>query len=160
MLPGKTLCIASGKGGVGKSSLTANLAAALCAVGLKVVIIDADIGLRSQDAMLGLENHVVYDLVDVSGKECTLEQALLDHPSIAGLRLLPAAQFSRVRALEPDRLRKIIHELKANADFILVDSPAGVERGFRNILNAGAAENRALSFLQESLFYHLRKNFM
>ena len=103
-----SICVASGKGGAGKSVVTANLGAILARRGYSVVIIDMDIGLRSQDALLSLENQVVYDLVDVASKDCKLEQALLPHPAISGLSLLPAAQFARVRALAPERLRKIL----------------------------------------------------
>ncbi len=133
----ESICIASGKGGVGKSTFTANLGAVLAHRGLSVVIIDMDIGLRSQDALLSLENRIVYDLVDVASKECDLDQALVSHPSIPGLTLLPAAQFARSKALEPARLRKILAELKTGHDYILLDCPAGIERGFRNALNAG-----------------------
>ena len=132
-----SITVASGKGGVGKSTFTANLGAVLAHRGSSVVILDLDIGLRSQDALLSLENRVVYDLVDVSSKECDLEQALLAHPDIPGLSLLPAAQFARAKALDPGRLKAILEELKASHDYILLDCPAGIERGFRNALNAG-----------------------
>ena len=132
-----SVLITSGKGGVGKSTLTANLGAALSLRGSSVVIIDADIGLRSQDAFLGLENAVIFDLIDVANKECTLDQALLECPSVPGLKLLPASQFSRVRSLDCNRLKKIIKELKQSFDFILIDSPAGIEKGLRNLLNTG-----------------------
>lgn len=132
-----SICVASGKGGAGKSTVTASLGACLARRGHSVVIIDTDIGLRSQDALLSLENQVVYDLVDVAAKDCRLDQALLSHPSIPGLSLLPASQFARVRSLEPERLRKILKELLRSSDFVLIDCPAGVERGFRNVLNAG-----------------------
>lgn len=133
----QSLCIASGKGGAGKSIFTANLGAVLARRGHSVVIVDADIGLRAQDALLGMADRVVYDVVDVAEKECALDQALLPHPGIPGLFLLPAAQFSRARALDPGRFRKILKELKLSYDFILIDCPAGVERGLRNVLNAG-----------------------
>lgn len=132
-----SLCVASGKGGVGKSVITANLGAILARRGLSVVVIDADIGLRAQDTLLGLADNVVYDLVDVVKKDCVLDQALLSHSVIPGLFLLPAAQFARARALDPDRLRKILDILKQSYDFILIDCPAGLERGLRNVLNAG-----------------------
>lgn len=135
-----SICIASGKGGAGKSTLAANLGAALAFRGASVVIVDMDIGLRSQDALLALQDHVVYDLVDVANKDCQLDQALIAHPAFPGLRLLPAAQFARARSLEPERLGKILKKLKQENDFILLDSPAGIERGFRNILNAGTDE--------------------
>ena len=129
--------VASGKGGVGKSVLTANLGAALCTQGRKVVLIDADIGLRSLDALLSLENSVVYDLIDVIDGACKLDEALLSCEAFPGLSLLPAAQFRRVKALEPKQLRKIITSLRSRYDYILIDCPAGIERGLRNVLNAG-----------------------
>ena len=132
-----SILVASGKGGVGKSVLTANLGAALARHGFSVVIIDTDIGLRSQDAFLGLENSVVYDLIDVSRKDCPLSQALLECPAVPGLKLLPASQFARAKSLDSSRLSKIIQSLKGSADFILIDAPAGIEKGLRNSLNAG-----------------------
>lgn len=132
-----SICVASGKGGVGKSTFTANLGAVLAHRGSSVIIIDMDIGLRSQDALLSLENRIVYDLVDVTSEECELDQAILVHPTIPNLSLLPAAQFARVKALDPDRLKKILDELKTSYDYIFLDCPAGIERGFRNALNAG-----------------------
>ena len=130
-------CIASGKGGVGKSTIAANLAVALARSGSSVVVIDADIGLRAQDALLSMENQVVYDLVDVSQGDCLLDQALLSRPEEPRLFLLPASQFARCRSLEPKQLRKILCALKETHDFVLVDCPAGIERGMRNVLNAG-----------------------
>ena len=137
----RSVLIASGKGGVGKSAFTSNLGAALASRNVSVVIIDADIGLRSQDAFLGLENMVIYDLIDVTSKECTLDQALLECPSCPGLKLLPASQFARVRDLDCGRLRKILKALKKSYDFVLIDAPAGVERGLRNLINAGIDES-------------------
>lgn len=136
----KCYAVASGKGGVGKSVITANLAAALSLNGARVLIIDADIGLRSQDALLGLEDRVVYDLIDVSRKECMPEQAILACESVPSLHLLPAAQFERVRSLEPKKLAKIIRSLSGTYDYIFIDCPAGIERGLRNVLNAGVDE--------------------
>lgn len=131
---------ASGKGGVGKSTVTANLATLLARAGYHVALIDADIGLRSQDAFLGMENRVVYDLVDVARGKCLLSQALLSDLDLPGLRLLPAAQFARARDLSPKQLKKILSLLREDNDFILIDCPAGIERGLRTILNAGADE--------------------
>ena len=136
----KCFAVASGKGGVGKSVITANLAAALALNGTRVVIIDADIGLRSQDAMLSLEDRVVYDLIDVSRKECTPDQALLACESVPSLHLLPAAQFERAKSLEPKKLSGIIRSLRVAYDYIFIDCPAGIERGLRNVLNAGVDE--------------------
>ena len=141
----RSLLVASGKGGVGKSVFTANLGAALARRGASVVIVDADIGLRSQDTLLGLENSVVYDLIDVAANDCALEDALLECPAVPGLRLLPAAQFARVRSLEPKQLRKILAALALSSDFILLDAPAGIEKGLRNLLNAGIDEGILLA---------------
>ena len=130
-------CIVSGKGGVGKSTVTANLAAALAYRGHAVAVVDTDIGLRAQDALLSLENQVIYDLLDVARKDCALDAALLTHPEIPSLQLLPAAQFARAKDLEPAKLAKILNRLKETHDFVLIDCPAGLERGLRNVLNAG-----------------------
>ncbi len=136
---------ASGKGGVGKSTVTANLATLLARSGKRVALIDTDIGLRSLDTFLGMENRVVYDLVDVARGKCLLSQALLSDLTLPRLQLLPAAQFSRARELEPKAFKKILSLLRRNHDFILIDCPAGVERGLRNVLNAGADETVLLT---------------
>ena len=136
----KCFAVASGKGGVGKSVVTANLGAALAMNGTRVLIIDADIGLRSQDALLSLENRVVYDLIDLSRNECMPEQAVLSCDSVPSLHLLPAAQFERAKALEPKQLSKIIRYFRRIYEYILIDCPAGIGRGFRNVLNAGVDE--------------------
>ena len=128
--------IASGKGGVGKSVITANLGAALASRGFSVAVIDADIGLRSQDAMFGLADSVVYDLIDVLNDDCALEQALLEVPSVPGLKLLPAAQFARARSLGSRKFSTLLTDMKLTFDYILIDAPAGIEKGFRSLLNA------------------------
>lgn len=132
--------IASGKGGVGKSVITANLAASLALTGTRVLIIDADIGLRSQDALLALENRVVYDLIDVTKSECSADQAILVCENVPSLHLLPAAQFDRAKSLDPKKLAGIIWKLRTAYDYIFIDCPAGVERGLRNVLNADVDE--------------------
>ena len=104
--------VASGKGGVGKSVLTANIAACLSIAGERVLVVDADIGLRSQDALLGLENRVVYDLIDVARGDCEPVQAVLPCESYPSLHLLPAAQFERAKALEPKKFSGIIRKLR------------------------------------------------
>ena len=131
------IAIASGKGGVGKSAITANLGAALSQLGRKVILIDADIGLRSLDALLSLENNVVYDIIDVADGACELGEAVLTSEAYPNLFLLPAAQFRRAKALDPKQLRKILSLLRVFYDYILIDCPAGIERGLRNVLNAG-----------------------
>ena len=137
----RSVLIASGKGGVGKSTLTAALGQALARSGSPVVIVDADLGLRSQDALLGLENQVVYDLIDAVSGDCLPDQALLSVPDLPSLRLLPAAQFARAKNLDPKKLRLMLANLKMAHDFVLIDCPAGIEHGLRNVLNAGADES-------------------
>ncbi len=132
--------IASGKGGTGKSTLTASLGMALAESGLTAVIVDTDIGLRSQDTLLNLENQIVYDLVDVVRQNCPLESALLSVPDHPSLKLLPAAQFARVKEIDGKKLRQIIRSLRKDFDYILIDCPAGVERGFRNVMNTGICQ--------------------
>ena len=132
--------IASGKGGVGKSAITANLGAALSDSGKQVILIDADIGLRSLDALLSLENNVVYDVIDVITGECELDQALLRCEAFPNLHLLPAAQFSRAKALDPFHFSNLILTLRDRFDYILIDCPAGIERGLRNVLKSGIDE--------------------
>lgn len=132
---GKAWIIASGKGGVGKSTIAACLAVGLVKQKQRVCIVDADIGLREQDALLGLESRIVYDLVDVANKDCTLSQALVTHAAYPGLTLLPAAQFAQVKDIDPKSFRRILITLKAAFDHVIIDSPAGVDRGFRGLLN-------------------------
>lgn len=133
----ETIVITSGKGGVGKTTTCANLGAALAAQGCKVVMVDADIGLRNLDVVMGLENRIVYDLVDVVEGYCRLRQALIKDKRIDGLFLLPAAQTKDKNAVNPDQMKELMMSLKEEHDFILVDCPAGIEQGFRNAI-AGA----------------------
>ncbi len=130
----RTITITSGKGGVGKTTATANLSASLAVLDRKVVCIDADIGLRNLDLILGMENRIVFDLVDVVEGRCRLRQAMIRHKYLPELYLLPAAQTRDKTAVSPAQMVAVIKELRPEFDFILIDSPAGIERGFRNAL--------------------------
>ncbi len=134
---GEVIVITSGKGGVGKTTTTANIGAGLAKLGKKVVVIDADIGLRNLDVVLGLENRIVYDIVDVVNETCRMKQALIKDKRFEGLYLLPAAQTKDKDAVSPEQMKKLTDALKETHDFVLVDCPAGIERGFRNAI-AGA----------------------
>ena len=131
----KVWMIASGKGGVGKSTVTANLARALARLGRKVCVVDTDIGLRDQDALLGLESRIVFDLLDVADRVCALQQALISPEGEPNLSLLPASQFARAKELEPKAFRRVLAELKDSFDAVLIDCPAGVERSLRGLMN-------------------------
>ncbi len=128
------LTVTSGKGGVGKTTATANIAAALAAEGQKVVCIDADIGLRNLDVVLGLENRIVYDLVDVVEGRCRLPQAMIRDKRLPTLFLIAAAQTRDKTAVSPSDMVRLCDELRTLCDWVLIDSPAGIERGFRNAL--------------------------
>jgi septum site-determining protein MinD len=128
----KVITITSGKGGVGKTTATANIAVALAASGEKVVCIDADIGLRNLDVILGLENRIVYDLVDVIEGRCRLRQAMIRDKRLPELYLIPAAQTRDKTAVSPSDMIRLADELRSECDYIMIDSPAGIERGFRN----------------------------
>jgi len=132
-MSGRVITITSGKGGVGKTTATANLAVALALLGNKVACIDADIGLRNLDVVLGLENRIVYDLVDVVEGRARLRQAMIrDKRLKEELYLIPAAQTRDKTAVSPSDMVRVCDELKPLVDYILIDSPAGIERGFRN----------------------------
>lgn len=136
---GTTLVVTSGKGGVGKTTTTANLGTAFAMMGKRVVLVDADIGLRNLDVVMGLENRIVYDLVDVVEGYCRLRQALIKDRRYEGLMLLPAAQTKDKTAVRPEQFKALCEELQQEFDFVIVDSPAGIEQGFRNAI-AGAQE--------------------
>jgi septum site-determining protein MinD len=130
----KILTITSGKGGVGKTTATANLSVALAARGQRVVAIDADIGLRNLDMVMGLENRIVYDLVDVVEGRCRLRQAMVRDKRLSDLCLIPAAQTRDKTAVQPEQMVEVCEMLRPSFDFILIDSPAGIEQGFRNAI--------------------------
>lgn len=130
----RIITITSGKGGVGKTTATANLGVSLALQGHKVVVVDTDIGLRNLDVMLGLENRIVYDLVDVVEERCRLRQALIKDKRLPELFLLPAAQTRDKTAVTADDMIRLRDELQPLCDFVLVDSPAGIEQGFQNAI--------------------------
>ena len=131
---GKVVTITSGKGGVGKTTATANLGISLAHLGKSVVVIDADIGLRNLDVIMGLENRIVYDLVDIVEGRAKLRQAMIKHKKFEQLFLIPAAQTRDKMAVSPEDMVKLTDELREEFDYVLIDSPAGIERGFRNAL--------------------------
>jgi septum site-determining protein MinD len=128
----RVITVTSGKGGVGKTTTTANLGVALARMNLKVVLIDADIGLRNLDIVMGLENRIVYDLVDVVEGRCKLRQAMIKHKQFPDLYLIPAAQTRDKTAVSPQDMINICNQLRPDYDYVIIDSPAGIERGFRN----------------------------
>lgn len=133
----EVIVITSGKGGVGKTTTTANIGTGLAVQGKKVVLIDTDIGLRNLDVVLGLENRIVYDLVDVVEGSCRVKQALIKDKRYDGLYLLPAAQTRDKSAVKPEQMVKLCEELKSEFEYIIIDCPAGIEQGFKNAI-AGA----------------------
>jgi septum site-determining protein MinD len=133
-MSGKVATVTSGKGGVGKTTATANLATAMAAEGYKVVCVDADIGLRNLDVILGLENRIVYDLVDIVEGRCRLRQAMIRDKRLPHLFLIPAAQTRDKSSVSPSDMVRLCNELRLEHDWILIDSPAGIERGFRNAI--------------------------
>jgi septum site-determining protein MinD len=131
------IVVTSGKGGVGKTTTTANLGAGLSLLGKKVVVIDADIGLRNLDVVLGLENRIVYDIVDIVEKKCTVKKGMIKDKRYQGLFLIPAAQTRDKTAVKPEQMVELTNELRKDFDYILIDCPAGIEQGFKNAV-AGA----------------------
>jgi septum site-determining protein MinD len=130
----QVVTISSGKGGVGKTTTVANIAVALAALGQKVVCIDGDIGLRNLDVVMGLENRIVYDIVDVVEGRCRTRQAMIRDKRMPELFLIPAAQTRDKNAVSPSDMIRLCDELRSEVDWILIDSPAGIERGFRNAI--------------------------
>jgi septum site-determining protein MinD len=138
-MSGRRIVVTSGKGGVGKTTTTANVGAALAKRGHKVVLVDADIGLRNLDLVLGVEKRIVFDLVEVVEGRCQLRQALIRDKRFESLSMLPAAQTREKTAVSEEQMSKVIEELAESADFVFIDCPAGIEHGFRNAI-AGARE--------------------
>ena len=134
---GEVVVITSGKGGVGKTTTTANVGTGLAMLGKKVVLIDTDIGLRNLDVVLGLENRIVYNLVDVIEQNCKIKQALIKDKRYETLYLLPSAQTRDKDAVNPEQMVALTEELKNEFDYIILDCPAGIEQGFKNAI-AGA----------------------
>lgn len=133
-MPAQVVTVTSGKGGVGKTTAVANLAVALAANGSKVVCIDGDIGLRNLDVILGLENRIVYDIVDVIEGRCRLKQAMIKDKKLPNLHLIPAAQTRDKNAVSASDMNRLAKDLRSECDFVLIDSPAGIERGFKNAI--------------------------
>ena len=131
--------VTSGKGGVGKTTTTANLGVALARLGKQVALVDADIGLRNLDLVLGLEKRIVYDVVDLAEGRCQPRQALIKDKRISGLYLLPAAQTEDKESISESQMAHVVQTLGADFDMVLIDCPAGIEHGFRNAV-AGADE--------------------
>ncbi|WP_332689496.1 septum site-determining protein MinD [Halalkalibacter lacteus] len=134
---GEAIVITSGKGGVGKTTTSANIGTALALSGKKICLVDTDIGLRNLDVVMGLENRIIYDLVDVIEGRCKLNTALIKDKRFDCMYLLPAAQTKDKTSVEPEQMKEIIDELKQEYDYVIIDCPAGIEQGFKNAI-AGA----------------------
>lgn len=128
---GISIVITSGKGGVGKTTSSANIGTGLAMKGKSVVVVDADVGLRNLDVIMGLENRIVYDIVDVVEKNCRLKQGLIKDKRFDNLFLLPAAQTKDKSAIKPEQMKELVEDLKKEFDYIIIDSPAGIEQGFQ-----------------------------
>ncbi|OGO06641.1 MAG: septum site-determining protein MinD [Chloroflexi bacterium RBG_13_56_8] len=131
-MPTRVITITSGKGGVGKTTTTANLGVALATLNQRVVVIDTDIGLRNLDVVMGLQNRIIYDLVDSIEGRCRLRQALIRDKVLSNLYLLPAAQTRDKSSISPADMVRVCAQLRGECDFVLIDSPAGIDAGFRN----------------------------
>lgn len=136
---GRVIVVTSGKGGVGKTTACANIGAALAKAGKEVLLIDTDIGLRNLDTVLGLENRIVFDLVDVIENKCRIKQAIIRDRRNEHLSLMAASQTRDKNAVNEAQMKHLLSELRDQYDFILLDCPAGIEQGFKNAI-AGAEE--------------------
>ena len=131
---GVSIVITSGKGGVGKTTTTANIGTALAAQGKKVVVVDGDTGLRNLDVLMGLENRTVYTVIDVIEKRCRTKQALIRDKRFNNLYLLPTAQTKDKNDISPEQMLRLVNELKEEFDYVILDCPAGIEQGFENAI--------------------------
>lgn len=136
-MAGKTIVVTSGKGGVGKTTTVANIGTALAQNGSNVVLIDADIGLRNLDVVMGLENRIVYNLIDIIEGKCRKQQAMLRDRKLDNLYIIPAAQTREKNAITPEQMKALCSELAGDFDYVIIDCPAGIEQGFKNA-TAGA----------------------
>ncbi|MDR2903712.1 MAG: septum site-determining protein MinD, partial [Clostridiales bacterium] len=134
---GEVIVVTSGKGGVGKTTSSANIGTGLALLNKRVALVDADIGLRNLDVVMGLENRIVYDIIDVIEGNCRLKQALIKDKRYQNLFLLPAAQTKDKNAVSPEQMQKLCEQMKEEFDYIIIDCPAGIEQGFKNAV-AGA----------------------
>lgn len=137
----EVIVVTSGKGGVGKTTTSANIGTGLAMLGKRVVLIDADIGLRNLDVVMGLENRIVYNIIDVIEGNCKISQGLIKDKKNPTLYLLPAAQTRDKDAINPEQMVKLCEDLREEFDFVIIDCPAGIEQGFKNAI---AAADRAL----------------
>lgn len=133
---GKVLVITSGKGGVGKTTTTANIGTGLALEGKSVLLIDTDIGLRNLDVVMGLENRIVYDIVDLIEGRCKIKQALIRDKRNKNLYLIPAAQTRDKNDITPEQMKELIDAIRGDFDYIIIDCPAGIEQGFKNAIVA------------------------
>ncbi len=136
-MAGKTIVVTSGKGGVGKTTTVANLGTTLAKKKYNVVMVDTDIGLRNLDVVMGLENRIVYNLVDIIEGKCRKEQAMIRDRKLSNLYIIPAAQTREKNSITPEQMKELCSQLAAEFDFVLIDCPAGIEQGFKNAI-AGA----------------------
>lgn len=136
-MAGKSIVVTSGKGGVGKTTTVANIGTALAKKGFRVVLVDADIGLRNLDVVMGVENRIVYNIVDIIEENCRLEQGMIRDRKLNTLFLIPAAQTREKDAVNPEQMKELCEKLLDSFDYVIMDCPAGIERGFKNAI-AGA----------------------
>lgn len=145
---GEAIVVTSGKGGVGKTTTTANIGTALAAMGKRVVVVDGDTGLRNLDVLMGLENRIIYTLLDVLEEKCKLKQALIKDKRFSNLCLLPTAQTRDKDDVDTKKMYELINKLKEDFDYVIIDCPAGIEKGFENAI---AAADRAIIVVNPEL---------